>query len=278
MKKVCLFLLFAVMTVNIAACSTSNIDVLYSVPIDNLEDVMQFSSNIIKGELLSLERFDDYLGVYQFKVVKDYTNNTEEIINVYDSYNKSFYDKGETYFLFLVRNENALYPHPIYTTPYKELIAKEGNPPKIKFDGSTLDFSSEDFENMIQNNIENDNVASADAIQQIKKWRLMDTADLAKTIKHADSIMKIEILDERPVNRYASSYDVEHIEILKGSVECSELINLEPGLDIGSQYYVLMQKAPNAIDDYDIVLFSKFYTAIDAQSELGEQLLENLKQ
>lgn len=50
--------------------------------LDNLDEIISYSTNIVKAELLSQKDFDGFVNVYTFSLDEDYTNNTsKEIYN-----------------------------------------------------------------------------------------------------------------------------------------------------------------------------------------------------
>lgn len=107
-------LFFASLLLLLSACAKpvqqtrSTVEFSYAEDLTSLEDVMRYTSNIVRAKLESAEDFDGAVQIYQFSVTEDLTGNTPDEIHVYDAYN-SGYVEGHSYYLFLCAGESALY-------------------------------------------------------------------------------------------------------------------------------------------------------------------------
>ena len=100
MKKYTILCVFLLLGICLSGCSKkvstgnsnyeemSRVEHSYRSDMNSLDAVIEYSTNIVKARLISYEKFDEAILVYTFAVQRDYTNNTPDIIYVYDAYNK----------------------------------------------------------------------------------------------------------------------------------------------------------------------------------------------
>lgn len=282
MKKFsCLF--FALMLLILPACGQNSnfestemdnrVSIQYSYVEDftSMEDIMRYSTNIVKANLTSIEDFDGAICVYCFDINEDYTGNTPDEIHMYDAYN-SAYIVGHTYYLFLCQNESALYPHTIYTTVVKELIIDDNADSTAVVSVNEHDISvtprniSERIENSIMSGVIGEYAEELISVS--------DSANMESVSASADIIVEISVSSEMNANIYASTYAIEVISILKGSgASVPSALSLPPNLDPSKTYYIFLKETPGGSGMYS--LFSRVYPAIDTASAIAEDLLMN---
>lgn len=248
-----------------------HVEYSYVEEFTTIDDVMRYSTNIVKAKLLSIEDFDGIVSVYIFDVSEDYTDNTPKRIHVYDAYN-SAYIAGHTYYLFLESGESALYPHTIYTTVLNDFIIDDNsvsattsavNDHDITVSVSTIDeqIKSALSLNIVAKNIDGD----------VKK-RISNSDSIKSISSSADVIAEVRLSNEANANMYASIYNVEIVSMVKGSATAiSVAMNLPPNLSQAQTYYILLKESANKNGEY--YLFSRTFPVISSTSKLADHLI-----
>ncbi len=241
----------------------------YAVPFNTVYDIIIRSDSMVKATMVSVEDFDGYCYVYQFSVEEDYAGNAEKTINVYEADNKLF-EKDGSYLLLLCRNETIFYPHPIYTSVYKEFLAKLSPEKLFVMDGEKLKTSEEAIIKEIKTALDGYREKNGPDYNSLISY----SEDIAKDAEQADLIGKVRVYNEFPVNRYASSYHIEHLETLKGEGEVWNTQALAPELKSDAEYYIMLKIDPEFGEAN--FQFSKKYTCVAVDSEDGKALEEYL--
>lgn len=234
---------------------------LSSTELNTLDDLIDYSTNIVKAELISVEEFDPYTSVYSFSVEKDYTGNTQTDIHVYDLYDDRW-RLGASYYLFLECYESALYPHPIYTTIAKGLILDAGSFQKASVPDGTLSISPQAVPASVENAVK----AGRAGTKAAPSAPLSSASNVQALSSDADLILAVRISQERQENPYVSSYTPEVLSILKGpsGYEPPLSILLPPHLEPDTTYYLFMTEDPAVPGSY--ALASRRFPAADASS------------
>lgn len=277
MKKLSLFLVGALL-MGLTSCGhsmtqtgtsidkRSHIEYSYVEDVNTMEDVIRYSTNIVEATLISAEDFDGVINVYHFKVNTDYTGNTADEIYMYDEYNEN-YVVDHTYYLFLCGSDNALYPHTIYTTVVKDLIIdSESIQPTATALYGELTVKTAQTETAISTAIETGIVG-----ERIGQQLDISTSSIISSVSNeADVIAEIRISNELPANRFASTYEVELVNLLKGPYgSVASVMALPPDLDSNLTYYVMLKEDPGFPNTY--CLFSRVYPVMDAtESNLSQ--------
>ena len=102
------------------AIPTSSVEHFSSVELNTVDELVEYSTNIVKATLASVEEFDGGMYVYLFDVTEDFSENTPQQVHVYHGFDER-YTVGHSYYLFLVGTDVATYPHTIYTTAASDL-------------------------------------------------------------------------------------------------------------------------------------------------------------
>ena len=279
MKRLFLFTLTSVLFLLTACGNTASstqpsqtaapVEYSYVDDLDSLEDVMRYSSNIVKAELTSVEDFNGTLSVYTFEVSVDYTDNTPNEIHMYDAYNDS-YLVGHTYYLFLSSAESALYPHTIYTTVVKDLIIDDSvnSVAVASVNDNNIAVSPANITDRIESAVSSNVVAeNADGPAPIS-----NSTDIESISSMADVIAEISVSNEVNANIYSSTYTVNVVSMVKGSATAvPSSISLPPNLDQTTTYYIMLKESPYEEGTYS--LFSRSYPAISSASNIADNLL-----
>jgi len=232
----------------------------YYADMNSLDAVVEYSTNIVKANLISVEEFDEAIGVYIFKVEKDYTENTSDIIHMYDAYDKD-YIKGHSYYLFLCSVENALYPHRIFTTVLKDFIADTSQIVAAKtINGADIALKIANADKTISEAVTKGMVGTR---VHDKSIEITESTNMKVIAEEADLIAKIQLSEEIPINRYASQYTVVAVDVLKGPEEgLAKFVLLKPDLMLNTDQYVFLIEDPSSEGNY--LLFSRDIQVVPA--------------
>lgn len=263
MKKVCTLILLPLLLL-LSACAQplqqthSMVEYSYVEDLTTLEDVMRYSTNIVRAKLESAQDFDGAVQVYLFTVTDDLTGNTPDEIHVYDAYNPA-YIPGHSYYLFLCSGESTLYPHTIYTTVVKEMILDANAPEAITTVGShdmTVPLSD------LPRTVADTMTAGLLGDKLDPPTALSNSDNIQEVAAQADVVALVRVRDEQPANPYASLYAAETLSTLKGPADAvPAYLTLPPGLTPGGTYYIFLQNTNGAY-----TLFSRAFPAVDAQT------------
>lgn len=259
MRRIWIFLLTAVFVLVLASCAADNTGkeppsdeatfgpefsaAQTEVAMDSAEEYARYADCIVRAALLSEEEFDGSTAVYTFKVEKDYTDTAEEQIHVYAPPN-SPYQTGHSYYLFLNRGENALYPHAIYSLVSWDFYF-DASAASEKSDGVLL--SASNAEEFIQT-MQKDGVVGESAPSPFTLSQKTEPADIAA---EADAVAIIQVSGESRFNPYVSSYSTRVVQYCKGGENTvSADLLLPPGLKADTDYYVFLKKDPSAPQSY----------------------------
>lgn len=194
---------------NLKTEELSAVEYSYKEQYTTLNDVIESADCIVKATLISIEDFNGYINEYCYFVEKDYMENAETEIYVYDANNEA-YIEGHTYFLFLQKDDVALYPHSIYTSIAKDCVLDIEFPSvETEIMGTLVTVELEDVEEKILEKIEENNrdAARMDATEvQIMKGR-----NVSEISDAADIVAEICVSNEEKGNKYVSAYEVEVI-------------------------------------------------------------------
>lgn len=220
----------------------------YVDDMNDINDVIRYSTNIVKARLVSTEDFDGTVQVYLFEVEDDFTNNTAQQIHMYDAYD-SRYVVGNSYYLFLGGMDDPLYPHTIYTTVSKELIVDASSlQSKAKIANRNVQLQRDDIVAEIDNAIQKGVVG-----ERIGPRMTASDAAGASLSNEADVIAKVRVSDELLCNKYVSAYTVEVVEMIKGPVgSVASAMPLPPGLDPSEMYFIYLKENGEGSEDYQI--------------------------
>lgn len=276
MKRTLLFAMFILM-LGTAACGEqtepeqdvkSNSGGLYSYleDFDTLDDILKYSSDVVKATLVSIEDFDGSIQVYLFNVEETYFGGASNDIHMYDAYNEQ-YIIGHSYYLFLCGSESALYPHKIYTTVVKDFILDE------------MSLGTKAFAN--GNEIEIDPLDIGSAVSEAAGGTVGEKADdpahvtnsddIREISDQADVIAEIRVFSEAPSNKYSSVYSLEVLNVLKGPEGAvASHMSLPPDLDPDTTYYVFLNEDPECPGNY--LLCSRAYPVADTAVFTAENL------
>lgn len=223
----------------------TTVEYSYAENLTTPEEVMRYSTNIVRAKLESAQDFDGAIQVYLFTVTDDLTDNTPDEIHVYDAYDPA-YIPGHSYYLFLCSGESALYPHTIYTTVVKEWILDADAPEASDLPRTVADA-----------------MARGLLGDKLDPPTALSTSDnIREVAAQAHAVTLIRVRDEQPANPYASLYAAETLSTLKGPADAvSAYLTLPPGLTPGGTYYIFLQNTNGAY-----TLFSRVFPAVDAQT------------
>lgn len=261
--KRCVFL-FVPLLLLLTACARpadqphATVEYSYVEDLTTLEDVMRYSTNIVRAKLESAQDFDGAVQVYLFRVTDDLTGNTPDEIHVYDAYDPA-YIPGHSYYLFLCSGESALYPHTIYTTVVKEMILDADAPEAVTAVGShDMAVPLSDLPRAVA-----DAETRGLLDDKIDPPVVLSTSDnLREVAAQADVVALVRVRDEQNANSYASLYAAETLSTLKGSADAVPAhLTLSPGLTSGDTYYVFLQNTNGAY-----TLFSRAFPAVAANT------------
>ena len=88
---------------------------------DGLEELVGHAEHVVFGSVQDMMDFNDYTGEYVFQIHEQFKGDTEsEKIYVYES--KGTLVQGESYILFLEKTTGGYFPHPTYTSGFKDSI------------------------------------------------------------------------------------------------------------------------------------------------------------
>lgn len=281
MKKYFVFLVL-VLLLSVTACSQNNtrenhltekinpISYSYDDNLKTLNDVISYSTNIVKATLLSIDDFDGAVKIYSFEVNEDYTQNTPDLICMYDAYYEE-YAVGHSYYLFLCATENPLYPHTIYTTIVKELIIDTtSSQVSTTVNASEINVKTAQTETIILNAVTEDVVGTR--VQSGPGISV--SSDISAVSTEADVVAEIRVTSEVPSNMYASTYTVDLINLLKGSeTAVAPAMSLPPNLNPNTTYYVFLKEDSNNAGVY--CLFSRAYPAAEVTTSITSELSLN---
>lgn len=238
---------------------------LSSAGYETAEDVCKNSTNLVKAALVSSERFNSAVNVSLFRVVEDYTGNTPEEIHVYDEADERFVP-GKEYYLFLQKEESALYPHPIFTSTVKKLVLSADETSAETAENGKLKISPAEVAEIAKSAVQKGLVGSALG----KCFEVSSSASKAKTVAEADVIAEIKVSGEGRENRYTALYQVDDYKIVRAKSNNAEKLSapdyifLPPGLKAGTSYYVPLKYD----SDGGLAPFSRTYPVIE-KSEIN---------
>ena len=270
MKKICVLILLPLLLLS-AGCarpiqhSLSQVEYSYEEALTSPEDVLRYSTNVVRATLESVEDFDGAVQVYLFSVTDDLTGNTPSEIHVYDAGN-SGYVKGASYYLFLCSGESALFPHTIYTTVVKDMVLKADDNHTISaIGGSRLSTSPAELSALVESSCAAGHLGDR-AVDSVPVSVSSDISDVAA---QADAVARIRVSGEIAANAYASTYAVETISTLKGPADAvPSAMNLPAGLIPGTDYYVFLKNVGGSY-----VLFSRSFPAVPAAAVSAASLI-----
>ena len=229
----------------------------YSDKLMDFDDILRFSTNVVRATLETMEDFDGTIQVYHFVVQEDYAGNAPDEINMYDAFD-SGYIAGHDYFLFLCKGESALYPHTIYTTTVKDLIIDTAYASATaKLNAKEIELSTDTLAEKIGDAVDRGILGeyTASVIEISESDRLSEVAD------EADLIVEVEVANEQNANRYVSTYQVKIVSIKKGKEESiPSVLILPPGLSTDTSYCVFLKQT----EEGEYVLFSRRFPVVES--------------
>lgn len=250
-------------TSNLNCDKSTAIEYQYLEDFDNISGIFEYSTNIVKAKLFSIEPFDGSYYVFKYRVETDYTKNTETYIHVYDAAcEKLIVD--ESYYLFLEVKTHPLYPHKIYTTVLKNVVFNAADTAtEFAIKGEVFSLKGTEMDDIIKKAIEKDLVA--DKINTSQFLVTSATNSIDDAAKKAEVIIDMKILKEYPENKYVSLYKIEKIGTVKGDDrELSNLLQLKPGLKRNISYRVFLKRTP---EGGGFMIFDRNYQAVEGVSD-----------
>ena len=277
MKKI-LFIILTSFVVSGCGVSTHNSDDLkaeelsiveysYKERYVTLDDVIESADCIVKATMTSIEDFNGYLNEYCYSIEEDYTGNAETEIYVYDAKNEA-YIEGHTYFLFLQKDEIALYPHSIYTSIAKDCVLDIAfSSVETEIMGTLVTVELGEAEEKILEKIEENN---RDTVRMgATEVQIMKGRDVSEISDAADIVAEICVSKEEKGNKYVSAYEVEVIEVQKGDRNgIATHMLLPPDLKEDRSYYVFLKG-----DGEECLLFARDIPVVEATAEVTKELI-----
>lgn len=239
----------------------------YLEEFNTLDDILKYSSDVVKATLVSTEDFDGRINVYLFNVEENYFGDASNEIHMYDAYNEQ-YIIGHSYYLFLCGSESALYPHKIYTTVVKDFILDEMSlGTEVFANGDEIAVNTLEIESAVSDAVTNRVVGE----KAEEAAYVTNSDDIREISGEADVIAEIQVFSEMHSNKYSSTYSLEVLNILKGPEGAvASHMNLPPDLDPDTTYYVFLKEDPECPGNY--LLCSRVYPVADTAVFTAEGL------
>lgn len=247
----------------------STVEYSYKERYQTLDEVIDHSDCIVKATLVSSEDFNGYINEYYFTVDEDYIGNGSSEVYMYDAYNPE-YIEGHTYFLFLSKNDVALYPHPVYTTVAKGFILDlEDVVAQTEIMGTSVTIELNEVEEEIQQNIAGTSIYAVES--DFIETEIMDGTDISNISEMADIIGKIRVSNEEKGNKYASAYEIEVVGMLKGNEDAiATHMFLPSDLEEDRDYYVFLKESSENAGEY--LLFARDIPLVEVTEEVTATL------
>lgn len=243
----------------------SSVEYFSSVELNTIDELVEYSTNIVKATLTSMEEFDGGTYVYLFDVTEDFTENTPQQIHVYHGFDAQ-YTAGTSYYLFLQGTDLVPYPHTVYsiTAPELGFLDAEG---VQTLSGEKMRRGSQAEDVISQASQESTVGAAVEGMLP----KVSFTEEISQVAQEADVIAKVRLSQRENINKYVSNYEVQLLEIIKGpegSVASYSL--LPPDLDQGKDYYIFLAEDPEIEGVYDV--FSQVYPVLEVNAETTAEL------
>ncbi|MCI9467378.1 MAG: hypothetical protein HFE99_09750 [Ruminiclostridium sp.] len=235
------------------------------VELNTMDEIAEYSTNIVKATLTSMEVFDGGTYVYLFDVTEDFTENTPQQIHVYHRFDAQ-YTVGTSYYLFLQGTDLALYPHTVYSTPEHNLgfLDAEGVQ-TLSGEGTRRGSQAED---VISQAAQKGTVGSA--VEGMLP-KISFTEDISQVADEADVIARVRLSQRENINQYVSNYEVQLLEIVKGPEgSVAAYITLPPDLDQGKEYYIFLAEDPEIKGEY--YTYSQAYPVLEVSAEATAEI------
>lgn len=207
----------------------------------SIDDVIGVSTNIVIGNVVSIEDYSDYTDQYIVSIeqnIKGTTNSAN--IDVYET--KGTLEVGSQYILFLESSESVLYPNTKYTSVYKESIIKVEN--NNLFGDSKIVDKSLDINQLVKN-IEKSGKFSLKVNKQYNIKTKYETVD--EQIEDSDNTAIITASNIVKANKYVSLVKLNPDEEFKGSITSEDTILLPSNIQEGKKYIVFLKKGKGGI-------------------------------
>ena len=235
------------------------------VELNTIDEIAEYSTNIVKATLTSMEVFDGGTYVYLFDVTEDFTENTPQQIHVYHRFDAQ-YTVGTSYYLFLHGADLVPYPHTVYSTtvPDLDFLDAEGVQ-TLSGEGTRRSSQAED---VISRAAQKETAGSA--VEGMFP-KVSFTEDISQVADEADVIARVRLSQRENINQYVSNYEVQLLEIVKGPEgSVAAYITLPPDLDQGKEYYIFLAEDPEIKGEY--YTYSQAYPVLEVSAEATAEI------
>lgn len=249
----------------LAACGAEQVEVeepaawtefCTTVELKTLDDLLDYSTNVVKARLTSMEEFSGGTYVYLFDVTEDFTENTPQQIHVYHSFDPQ-YTAGTSYYLFLEGTDLVPYPHTVYSPTSHDLGFLDAKGVRT-LSGEDISRASP-AEDVIAQAVQENPVGAA--VEGMLP-KISFAEEISEVAKEADVIARVRLSQEGNINKYVSIYEAQLLEIVKGPEESvAPNLILPPELDQGKEYYVFLARDPQLEREYNT--FAHYFPVLE---------------
>lgn len=204
--------------------------------VENLDDLIMISDNIVVGDVLYEEAFND-MGTYKytFSVKNDLKGNVGTTsIDVYEE--SGALEKGKEYVLFLEYWESELYPNPVFTS-IGEHAPIEINQNKLI--GEEKIVSQKTMDEMT------DYIKNSPSVQVFseKDYNVIEQAnDLDELVSLSDHVLRIVPKAVIHENKYVKTAETEILENFKGTISEEKIpLNLPADIVLEKEYIIFLK-------------------------------------
>lgn len=202
----------------------------------NLDSLIMSADNIVVGNVISEEKFDD-VNTYKYTVsVKDDLkgNSESKSIDVYEAFGTL--KKGKGYILILDSWEDELYPNPVYTSINKNSIIEVDQDTLIGGEELIGSKTKDELINLVKD-------ASKVSLFSVKSSELVEKAnDLAELTSLSENIIHIVPKIVRNENIYVKTVEVEVLQTFKGTIkQGKKVLHLPADIVLENEYIIFLQ-------------------------------------
>lgn len=213
-----------------------------TVELNNLDDLVKYSQEIVYGTVIDVEPFSDTTHEYLIQVHETYKTKLDaEDIYVYEV--EGTLNRGDSYVLFLNEFTGGFFPHPAYTSIHKESI--------LKVDDQDLVHSSPQIpQNMVLDEIIQEISNSDGLAQQVQTENdlvLLNNANLQELTDHADIIAEVTPTKFTTENKYMKIAEVKVINSHKGHLESGSIVHFPASIELEKEYLVYLRDVDGAL-------------------------------
>lgn len=204
--------------------------------ITNLDDLIKVSGNIVVGNVIYREQFND-MGTdkYTVSIKHQLKGNTKtEIIDVYESL--GMLEDGKEYILFLEYWESELYPNPVYTPVNENAVIEINQNTLIGQEKLISQKTTDEMINYIKE-APGINWHSNNDDKVIEK--ASNVKELASLSSHILHIVPKAVIHE---NKYVKTLEVAVLQNFKGTINEEKIIlNLPAEVMLEEEYIVFLK-------------------------------------